>query len=85
MFSKKQQALRCMIYKTFDHDSIPVIIPRLKLEEAHRTLCLNREWQDFGRFSGIVNGDLEPTDDEVSRKLAVYEWYVSPWYEGRRD
>lgn len=85
MFTEKQQALRCMIYKTHDHDSIPQIIPREKLKEAHRFLSENFESQHYIRFVQIMDGKIEPTDDEVSSKLAVYEWYVSPWYSGRRD
>lgn len=85
MFSEKQRALRCMIYKTHDHDSIPVVIPRDKLVEAHQFLCHNNESQDFHRFAKVLNGELEPSDEEVSRKHAVYEWYASPWYSGRDD
>lgn len=85
MFSERQQALRCMLYKTHDHASIPQVIPREKLKEAHRFLSENYESQHYPRFEKILDGEIEPTDEEVSRKLAVYEWYVSPWYSGRSD
>lgn len=85
MFSKRQKALRCMLYHTHDHYVIPEVIPREKLKQAHRFLCENYESQDFQRFEKIMNGEIEPTDEEVSRKLAVYEWYVPPWYMGAND
>lgn len=85
MFSARQQALRCMLYRTHDHDVIPEVIPREKLKEAHRFLCENYESQSFQRFEKIMDGEIEPTDEEVSAKLAVYGWYASPWYSGRYD
>jgi len=74
-----------MLYKTHNHDAIPEVIPREKLKEAHRFLSENYESQSFQRFVKIMDGEIEPTDEEVSAKLAVYEWYVEPWYSGRND
>jgi hypothetical protein len=82
MFTERQKIIRCMIYRNRDHSSIPAEIPREKLEDAHRFLCEYGETQDFHRFKLITEGKVEPRDDEMSSKLAIYNWYEAPWYTG---